>query len=119
DNSITSGPATHPGLATSFHFVQRVVLESPVGLDSLKGFPLAFIWEDPNLGGTYQIIVQRLDDQEYVWSHVVAGDANPIVETYPSTATPLVANVPYQWRVKWIEPNGGSSSLWAAFTIQP
>jgi hypothetical protein len=38
---------------------------------------------------------------------------------YPMSATPIVPGVPYQWRVKWIEPFGGSTSTWLGFTVEP
>lgn len=118
-NQRTYSTPTHVGLATSFTFAQRVQTLSPDGFDSLHGFPLQLIWYDPNVGGNYQIIVQREDNQQYVASWTYEDFESTVTTTYPSSATPLLPNVPYQWRVKWVGQYGGSSSAWTAFNITP
>jgi hypothetical protein len=118
-NQLTYSLPTHAGLSTSFKFAQRVSLLSPNGTDTLHGFPLQLLWNDPNDGGTYQIIVQRLDNQQYVASWTYEDFESTVTTTYPSSSIPLVPNVPYQWRVKWTQPFGGSTSAWTAFSIEP
>ncbi len=118
-NEVTYSHPTHVGLTTSFTFAQRVLLISPSGTYTLHGSPLQLLWQDPNNGGNYQIIIQRLDDQEYVWSYIDPGDESAESLQYPMSATPLVPGVPYQWRVKWIGQNGGSTSTWMGFSIEP
>ena len=118
-NSLAYSHPTHPGISTSFTYAQRVQLFSPSGNVSLKGFPLQFLWQDPNNGGSYQIIIQRLDNQEYVWSYLYQEYESNVAYQYPTSATPLIPGVPYQWRVKWTEPNGGSSSAWVGFNVSP
>ncbi len=118
-NAVTYSQPTHVGIATSFTFVQRVLLLSPNGTDTLHGFPLQLSWYDPNDGGNYQIIIQRLDILVYVWSYVDRDFESAEAIQYPMSATPLVPGVPYQWRVKWTEQNGGSTSTWTGFTIKP
>jgi hypothetical protein len=118
-NAVTYSPPTKAGISTSFTFAQRVQLLSPNGTDTLHGVPLQLLWQDPNNGGTYQIIIQRLDNLEYVWSALEEGFESAETIQYPMTVTPLVPGVPYQWRVKWILPNGGSTSTWAEFMVEP
>ena len=118
-NTVTYSHPTHVGILTSFKYQQRIQLISPSGSVSLKGFPLQMIWNDPNSGGSYQIIIQRLDTLQYVWSALDQDFESAVSIKYPSSATPLVPGAPYQWRVKWIEPNGGSSSAWMGFSVSP
>ena len=119
NNSVTYSIPTHPGFATSFHFDARSQPLAPNGSDTLHGFPLSFLWYDPNNGGTFRILVQRLDTRQFVanWSDQVF--ASTITANYPDTATPLIPGIEYQWRVKWIESHGGSTSPWTAFNIEP
>jgi hypothetical protein len=83
--------------------------------------PLKFFWGDPGGGGSYQIIVQRLDNFTYSYSVIHFEFGNPMIEEYPadSTASPLVAGVQYRWRVKKIAQHGGSSSVWTTFQVSP
>jgi hypothetical protein len=118
-NAVTYSLPTKVGLSTSFTYAQRVQLLSPNGTDTLHGFPLQLSWQDPNNGGTYQIIIQRLDNLEFVWSALDQDFESSETIQYPMSATQLVPGVPYQWRVKWIEPNGGSTSTWMGFMVEP
>ncbi len=118
-NALTYSKPTHVGLSTSFTFAQRVLLLAPNNTVSLNGSQLQLLWQDPNNGGSYQIIIQRLDNLGYVWSFIENAFGNPLSILYPSTATPLVAGVPYQWRVKWIGSFGGSTSTWLGFSVEP
>ena len=118
-NVVTYSHPTRVGLSTSFTYAQRVLLIKPSGTDTLHGSPLPLLWDDPNNGGSYQIIIQRLDNQEYVWSYIYQGFESAETIQYPIAATPLVPGVPYQWRVKWTQPNGGSTSTWMGFSIEP
>ncbi len=119
-NQLTYSLPTHPGLSTSFTYAARVLPLSPNGTDTLHGFPLQLIWDDPNNGGSYQIIVQRLDNSNYVASWTYPDFGSTVTTTYPPSGIPLVPGVPYQWRVKWVGPSfGGSSSPWTAFSIEP
>jgi hypothetical protein len=116
-NKLTYSLPTNVDISTSFTFAKRVILLSPNGMDTLFGSPAKFLWQDPHSGGNYQIIVQRLDTYEYVWSEQKNDFENQITEEYPMTAPPLVAGVEYQWRVKWLASHGGSSSTWMGFTV--
>lgn len=118
-NSVTYSKPTHPGIATSFMYAQRVILLRPSGTDTLHGFPLQLLWQDPNNGGNYQIIVQRLDNSQYVWSGNDQDYESTLTIQYPASATPLVPGAPYQWRVKYIGQNGGSTSTWMEFSVEP
>ncbi len=118
-NAVNYSHPTHVGISTSFTFAQRIQLLSPNGTDTLHGFPLQLLWQDPNSGGTYQIIIQRLDNLEYAWSVLDEGFESAQTIQYPMSATPLVPGVPYQWRVKWIGSNGGSTSTWLGFSVEP
>jgi hypothetical protein len=118
-NAVSYSHPTHVGLGTSFTYAQRVVLLSPKGTVTLNGFPLQLSWQDPNSGGTYQITIQRLDNLQYVWDALDLDFESNVAIQYPMSATPLVPGVPYQWRVKWTKPNGGSTSTWMGFSIEP
>jgi hypothetical protein len=118
-NAVTYSHPTHVGISTSFTYAQRILVLSPNGTDTLHGFPLQLLWQDPNNGGSYQIIVQRLDNLQYVWSGSDQDFESTVTIQYPMSATPIVPGVPYQWRVKWIEPFGGSTSTWLGFTVEP
>jgi len=119
-NVLSESKPTHVDLSTSFKYAARPELLSPNTdiVDTLHGFPAKFLWNDPNNGGLYQIIVQRLDTYQYVWSFDTSGFGNPEAIEYPLSAPPLVAGVPYQWRVKWLAPYGGSTSPWMTFTVE-
>ncbi len=56
-NAVTYSLPTKVGLAASFTFAQRVQLLSPNGTDTLHGKPPQLLWQDPNNGGEYQIII--------------------------------------------------------------
>jgi len=118
-NNLTYSVPTHVDLTTSFAYHQRASLFNPNGQDSLHGFPLKFLWEDPEDGGTFQIIVERTDISSYVWSALLQDFESQLTEEYPTSATQLLSNVPYRWRIKKIVPNGGSSSIWMTFTVSP
>ncbi len=118
-NQLTVSKPTPVSRATSFTYVNRVQLLVPSGVDSLHNFQPKFQWQDPNSGGSFQIIIQRLDTYAYVWSVIDQDFENLVTVEYPLSAPPLVPGVPYQWRVKWLAANGGSSSTWIAFTIVP
>jgi hypothetical protein len=118
-NAVTYSHPTHVGLSTSFTYAQRILLISPSGTDTLHGSPLQLLWDDPNNGGNYQIIIQRLDNQEFVWSYLDQGFESAETIQYPMSATQLLPGIPYQWRVKWTQPNGGSTSTWMGFTVEP
>ncbi len=118
-NTLTYSTPTKVDRSTSFTYAARVTLLSPAGVDTLHGFPAEFSWHDPNNGGSYQIIVQRVDNQEYVWSEIESGFGNPVIFDYPMSAPALVPGVEYQWRVKWLGSYGGSSSTWMGFTVSP
>ncbi|MFI5201359.1 MAG: hypothetical protein ACHQNE_03120 [Candidatus Kapaibacterium sp.] len=118
-NTLTYSKPTHVDLSTSFLYENRVLLQSPNGLDVLHALPAKFLWLDPNAGGNYQIIVQRTSDAVFVWSYDTQIYENPAVIEYPLSAPKLEAGVQYQWRVKWLGSYGGSSSTWTGFTISP
>jgi hypothetical protein len=118
-NALTYSKPTHVDLSTSFLYANRVLLQSPNGQDMLLGFPAKFSWLDPNGGGNYQIIVQRTDNGDFVWSFDTSIFGNPVVLEYAMSAPPLVPGVEYVWRVKWLGSYGGSSSTWMGFTISP
>ncbi|HZK77098.1 MAG TPA: hypothetical protein VFD13_09335 [Candidatus Kapabacteria bacterium] len=118
-NTLTYSKPTHVDLSTSFRYASRALLQSPNGLDTLHGFPVKFLWIDPNGGGTYQIIIQRTDNGNFVWSSDEPIFGNPVALEYPTNAPSLVPGVEYQWRVKWLGTYGGSSSTWFGFTISP
>ncbi|HET6401314.1 MAG TPA: hypothetical protein VFH95_07935 [Candidatus Kapabacteria bacterium] len=119
-NTLTYSKPTHVDLSTSFLYAQRVLLQSPNGIDTLHGFPAKFLWLDPNNGGTYQIIIQRSDNGDFAWSSDEQLFGNPVAFEYPVTAPPLATGVQYQWRVRWLGATyGGSSSTWMGFTLSP
>jgi hypothetical protein len=119
-NAVTYSKPTHVDLSTSFLYAKRVLLQSPNGMDTVPGLPVKFQWLDPNGGGDYQIIVQRTDNDDYVWSELKQEFENQVTEEYPMSAPPLVPGVQYQWRVKWLGGTyGGSSSTWFGFTVSP
>ncbi len=118
-NTITYSKPTHVDLSTSFLYGNRVLLQAPTGVDTLHGFPVKFLWLDPSGGGNYQIIIQRTDNGDYVWSFDTMIFGSPVALEYPLSAPPLVPGVQYQWRVKWLGSYGGSSSTWTGFTISP
>jgi hypothetical protein len=116
---LTYSQPTHVDLSTSFHYTHPVLPLYPSGQESIQATGLKFSWHDPEDGGTFHIIVERLDTPMYVWSEKKPNFSNEPVETYPDTAQPLVSNAQYRWRVKRIIPNGGSSSRWTSFSILP
>jgi hypothetical protein len=118
-NNLTYSLPTHVDITTSFNYEQRVFLIGPSGTNSLGGLPLKFLWEDPSDGGEYQIIVQRLDNFSYPYSADFSDFGDPLTVEYPDTTTALIPQVQYQWRIKKIAPNGGSSSVWMRFQVSP
>jgi hypothetical protein len=113
---------TGVGDSTSFKFDEPVELVSPNQTVAVPDIGLNFVWHDDSWhnGGMFQIIVQRLDTKEFVWSSVITSFGSVIQTTYPSTAPHLEPNVPYRWRVKRINVSrpGGFSSAWFAFQVQ-
>ena len=118
-NKLTYSPPTHVDITTSFHYSERVRLLDPNGPITSPPSGVKFLWQDPEDGGTFQIIVKRIDVQQYVWSALDQDFQNTLTMEYPSTATPLEAGSQYQWRVKRLIPYGGSSSPWMTFSIIP
>jgi len=118
-NKVTYSKPTHVDLSTSFHYTNRVQLLDPSGFVTPPPTGLKFRWQDPEDGGTFQIIVKRIDVQQYVWSGIDQDFQNTLTVEYPSTAVPLVAGGQYQWRVKRVIPYGGSSSPWMTFYVSP
>ena len=118
-NKLTYSKPTHVDLTTSFHYSDRVQLLDPSGPVTNPPTGLKFRWQDPDDGGTFQIIVKRTDVQQYVWSALDQDFQNTLTVEYPLAAVPLVSGSEYQWRVKRIIPYGGSSSSWMTFSISP
>ncbi len=117
--TLTYSTPTPVDLSASYHYTHPVIPLSPNGPIKPPPIGQTFSWQDPEDGGTFQIIVERLDSGSYVWSALLQEFQNqPIVE-YPPTAPALVPNGQYRWRVKRIIPNGGSSSRWTAFSVLP
>jgi hypothetical protein len=116
---LTYGKPTHADLTTSFHYIYPVNPFSPTGPLRLPATELKFSWHDPNDGGTFQLIVERLDTSMIVLSDLNEDFAKEPTVEYPSQGKPLVVNGQYRWRVKRLIPYGGSSSRWTAFSILP
>lgn len=116
---LTYSRPTHVDLTTSYHYTHPVNPFSPNGPIRPPATGQNFQWHDPEDGGTFQVIVERLDTPMYVWSGLVQNYSKEPIEPYPDSAQRLVAGGQYRWRVKRVIVNGGSSSRWTAFSILP
>jgi hypothetical protein len=110
---------THVDLTTSYHYTHPVEPFEPTGPMKIPANGMGFSWFDPEDGGTFQLIVERLDQSQYVFSKVFQEYAKEPQEQYDQSQLPLVPNGVYRWRIKRIIPYGGSSSRWTAFSISP
>ncbi len=120
-NNLHYSKPTPVDITTSFTYFDRdqPLFPSAGQVVNLNGSPLQFRWLDPDNGGRFHLIVQRLDNQQFVWDSVLSDFQSTITMEYPLTATPLEQGVPYQWRVKRVAPYGGSTSPWSMFSITP
>ena len=118
-NKITYSLPTHVDATTSFQFTKRLLQDAPAGPVTIPPAGLQFRWDNPDKGGQYQIILQRTDNQQIVWSYNAEDDYPNTTVVYPTTATPLITGIQYRWRVKRIVMNGGSTSPWMTFNIVP
>jgi hypothetical protein len=112
---------THVDISTSYRYEEPVVVVSPVSDVELPDVGLLFVWHDESWrnGGNFQVIVQRYDTKQYVWSEVISSFGSIIQAEYPRTSPELVPGVPYRWRVKRIDISrpGGYSSAWYSFQV--
>jgi hypothetical protein len=84
---------------------------------------LPFTWVDEDQAGVYQVMVRRVDNNQYVWSSreimVFSGFAqSAMYGTEDSTAVPLISGVEYEWRVKSLVRNAGNTSKWQRFRVK-
>jgi hypothetical protein len=84
--------------------------------------PLSFVWHDDSWrhGGQFQIIVQRYDTKEFVWSDMITSFGSVIQAEYPRSSPLLTPGVPYRWRVKRVDISrpGGYYSAWYSFQVE-
>ncbi len=118
-NKLTYSSPTAVDRSTSFQYAERLIQNAPAGQVVAPPSGLQFRWANPDRGGNYQIIVQRTDNQQFVWSYLGQDYQTTTTLEYPSTAIPLIPGVQYRWRVKRVVPNGGSTSSWMTFNILP
>lgn len=108
--------------SVSFRYEEPVEIVSPVTTVPLPDVPLTFVWHDDSWrhGGQFQIIVQRYDTKEFVWSDMITSFGSVIQAEYPRTSPPLTRGVPYRWRVKRVDiaRPGGYSSAWYSFQVE-
>lgn len=118
--AVTNSAPTVVDFSTSFHYTHPVIPLSPTGKLKPPSSGLTLSWHDPEDGGTFQVIVERTDTVNSIYSEVIAEfSTEPIIE-YPPSAPSLVAGGQYRWRVKrLLHPPGGSSSRWMSFSILP
>ncbi len=107
-----------PSSVESFALLPKPMLNSPSG-DNSDG--TTFSWNDIGLGGQFQIIVRKADTKQIVWGSNNLLLAGPLSTNYDSDSLATEQLVPgqqYQWRVKKIGTNRGSSSNWQNFSVK-
>ncbi|MDP4200080.1 MAG: hypothetical protein Q8922_06315 [Bacteroidota bacterium] len=117
--TLTYSTPTPVDVTTSFHYTNPVIPLSPNGPTKPPPTGQTFSWQDPEDGDSFQIIVERLDSERYVWSERLSEFSNQPIVNYPDSAERLAPNGQYRWRVKRIITHGGSSSRWSSFSILP
>ena len=117
--TLTYGKPTHVDLSTSYHYTEPVQPYAPTGPMKVPVSGITFSWHDPKEGGTFQLIVERLDTEKYVLSDVFPEYGKDQQKQYDASQLLLMPNGSYRWRIKRIILNGGSSSRWTAFAILP
>ena len=110
-----------PSAVGNFGLLPKPTQNRPNSDGVAKEF-LTFSWNDSDNGGNFQLIVRDANTKSIMWSSgpLFEFNAGTVSELYPAdgSAIALTPGQPYQWRVKKIGNNQGSSSTWQNFSVK-